>query len=193
MLLLISITFTTTVNATEITPFAGYRIGGEFEDYYTGASIDLRDAESYGVALDFDLSPGKQLELFYSRQETTARVSPAFIVPSDWDLAVEYYHIGGLLNFKNFRQFRPFVAGGMGVTRIDPENFSAESRFSLSLAGGGKLYLNDNIGLRLEARGYWTFLNSSGAVFCGNGGCHVAASGSAWLQFETNLGVFVNF
>jgi hypothetical protein len=177
----------------EVTPFTGYRIGGSFEDNLNGVKMDLDDSESYGLIVDVDLSPGKQIELLYSHQSSSVRVSPAFILAPKWDLDVDYFHIGGATTYNNHSQFRPFVAGGIGLTYLDPEQLKSEARLSLSLAGGAKLFLAENTGLRLEVRGYWTFFNGSGAIFCNNGGCQVQARGEAWWQFESNLGVFVRF
>ena len=182
---------TSTASAVEITPFAGYRMGGKFENWNTGASIKLRDSESFGVIIDFDLAPGKQLELLYSHQETSARVDPSFISPFNWDIDVDYYHIGGVNNFHNYRNFKPFVAGTIGATYFNPEKLPSESRFSLSLAGGGKIDLTDKIGLRLEARGSYSSIFCSGGG--GGGGCSVQVSGSAWWQFETNVGLTMKF
>ena len=55
--------------------------------------------------------------------------------------------------------------------------------------GVGLLYhVSDRVGLRLEARGWFTFTESSGAVFCA-GGCVVAFSGSGFGQGELTAGL----
>src|SRR5262245_24649591 len=62
----------------EITPFAGYRMGGDF-DVDVGAnttqSADLDDDGSYALALDMRRDEESQYELFYSRQETNLESS----------------------------------------------------------------------------------------------------------------------
>ncbi len=177
----------------EITPFAGYRIGGSLEDDLTGVEMDLADAENYGVVVNFDLSPGKQIEFLYSHQETKVQVSPTFIISPDWQIDVDYLHFGGITVYNNHSHFRPFVAGGIGLTRMDPERFDPESKLSLSLAAGGKLFFSENAGLRLEARSYWTFFDNNSAIFCNNSGCRILVEGDAWWQFETNVGLFLHF
>jgi hypothetical protein len=42
--------------------------------------------------------------------------------------------------------------------------------------------------LRFEARGYFTFINSSGGMFC-SGGCTVAISGQVVAQGELSIGL----
>jgi hypothetical protein len=177
----------------ELTPIAGYRIGGALEDGLTNIEMELIDSESYGVIINFDLSPGKKLEFLYSHQETSVQISPTFVISPEWNIDVDYFHIGGLNTFNSYGTFKPFVAGGIGLTHVDPDRFNPVSRLSLSLAGGGKLFMSDNVGLRLEARSYWTFFDSSSTIFCNNGGCQVFVESDTWWQFETNIGVFFRF
>ena len=54
----------------EITPYAGYAIGGGFEDNTTGANPDIREGGSFELALDVSDSPETQYELFYAFQRT---------------------------------------------------------------------------------------------------------------------------
>jgi len=179
--------------ALELSPFAGYRFGGEIKDEFIGSEMTLEEAKVFGIHLGFDQGPGKQIELLYSRQEAKIETDPAFILPAPWKMTVEYLHIGGLSTYNNSDRYRLFIAGGFGLTQFDPEHFTAKRKASLSLAGGGKLFLTQNSGLRLELRSYWTFLDTSGVVFCNNGSCRILIEGDSWQQFETNLGFFVRF
>ena len=52
----------------ELTPFIGYRFGGEFENYYTGQEYSVSSAESYGFTFDFPTSDETKIELLVSRQ-----------------------------------------------------------------------------------------------------------------------------
>jgi len=58
--------------------------------------------------------------------------------------------------------------------------------------GGGKFYLSDKIGLRLQARMLLPMTFSGGGAWCGTGGC--AAGFGAWavlVQFDFTVGVFI--
>jgi hypothetical protein len=48
------------------------------------------------------------------------------------------------------------------VARLDPDfpEVTAEDYFAGSLGGGVKVFFSQNVGLRLEARGYWTNLQT---------------------------------
>ncbi len=183
----------------EVTPFIGYRMGGDFDlDGSASASkVDLHDHGSFGLAVN--LFPGdksESYELFYSRQEASvAKNSP--IAP--FDLNVEYLHLGGTLNVNDELPVRPYIVGGLGLTRFSPQsgNGGDDSRFSLSLGGGLKLPVTQHFGVRLEARGFVTFVNSESAFFCASGSqggaCAIRVKGNAFIQYELLAGAAFAF
>ncbi|MEJ1961568.1 MAG: hypothetical protein WDO56_08500 [Gammaproteobacteria bacterium] len=97
----------------EITPFVGYRMGGDFDlsGSTTSTSSDLDDHNSFGFAVN--LYPGdhsESYELFYSRQQTSlASNSPL----APFDLNVEYLHIGGTLLVSDELPIAPYIGGGL--------------------------------------------------------------------------------
>jgi len=179
----------------EVMPFAGLRFGGGFEDTNTGAGISLNESGSYGLVVDFDISPDQQIEIYLSRQSTTLSTDGTFTGNPLFDLSVEYYHVGGLylIDVQNER-VRPFVSGTFGVTHLNPqgEDLSSETQFSLALGGGVKFFITEHLGLRLDARGIFTALNTNGAVFC-SGGCAISVQSSGFLQGELGAGLVVRF
>src|SRR5215468_1743952 len=63
-----------------ISPFGGYRVGGNFTDVNTNQTVDVGSHGSFALALDARADPGREYELFYSRQSTELRgagVAPA--------------------------------------------------------------------------------------------------------------------
>ena len=52
--------------------------------------------------------------------------------------------------------------------------------------------LNDNVALRAEARGFATFVNSSGGFLC-SGGCVVVLSSDIFMQYEAMIGLTARF
>jgi opacity protein-like surface antigen len=183
------------VAGVEVTPFAGLRFGGAFEDTNTGTEISLNDSGSYGLVLDVDIAPDQQIEIYLSRQSTTLSANGTFTGNPLFDLTVEYYHFGGLylIDVQNDR-VRPFVSGGLGLTRMNPQGdgLSTETRFSLSIGGGVKFFLTDRVGLRLDGRGIFTALDSSGAMFC-SGGCAISVQSSGFIQGELGAGLVLRF
>jgi hypothetical protein len=178
----------------QVTPYVGYRFGGDFEDEETGEEIEFGDDASYGITLNIDYEENTELEFLYSYQDTELRQESFLGGESLLGLDVHYLHIGGTY-FWDFEWAHPFVASTMGVTLLDPHpgGLDSEIGFSLSIGGGVKLYATDRFGLRLEGRGFGSFFDGGGAVFCGEGGCRAIIKSDVLLQFEFRAGVIVDF
>jgi hypothetical protein len=181
-----------TTRAFEATPFVGYRLGGRFDLANTPQRVDLDDHRSFALALDLRRDEGSQYELFYARQ-TTHLESNSTLGPLGVD--VEYFQVGGTLVVDEAqRGFSPYIVGTVGATRFtpDPGGASDNTRFSVSLGGGIRVPLSERFGLRLEARGYLTFVNADAAIFCASnaqgGICSIHASGSTFFQYEVLAG-----
>lgn len=180
--------------AVEIAPFTGFRYGGSFEDSTTMSGLEIKDAASYGVLLDFDTEPDKQIEVLLSRQSTQLMPTGPYTGNPLFDLTIDYYHIGGLYLFPDYQRVHPFISGTLGLTRMAPHrsDLTTENYPSLSLGGGAKFYLTKNIGLRFDARAFYTMVNSDSAIFC-SGGCTIKVSGSGFIQTEIGAALLVKF
>jgi hypothetical protein len=194
-LLVLGVTSTASAQTFEITPFGGWRFGGGFADFETGADLDVDDSLSYGVILSIPWNdpPRSRVELIWSRQDTT--VSPPGTSDPLLDLDVQYLHIGGMVPFKTPNNtLETLISGGMGATFMRPGTDGAGSEVGFSLSVGvGLLYrASDHIGIRLEARGYYTFTEADAAVFCA-GGCVIAFSTGGFGQGELTAGLQIAF
>jgi len=175
----------------EVTPFGGWRFGGSFEELSTNATSSLDGTVSYGliVGIPWNAQDRSRLELMWSHQGTSLGLSDP--EQAELDVDVDYLHVGGMAPFRTPNErLEALLTGGLGATFLRPglSGASSETRFSLSL-GAGLLYrVSDRVGLRLEARGWWTFTETGGAVLCA-GGCVVAFSGSGFGQGELIAGL----
>jgi hypothetical protein len=185
----------------EITPFAGMTFGGDFTDAVTGKSLSFDDTSSYGIMADFKQAPDPKvpgeswIELYYSRQKTTLKADQgAFIGEPLFDVNIEYFHVGGTYGAADGK-VKPFVVGTFGATHMTPkgEGLSSETKPSLSLGGGVRMYLTDRLGIRLDARWFGTFFNGGGAVFCSNGACLINIQGDVLSQYTANAGLVLAF
>ena len=151
----------------EITPFAGYRLAGDFNapssDSFLRLGAKVDESALYGVTLGVPLNEHWRFEVTANRQSTSFTVDEGFLTPETklGDVDLTMIHAGFALEWGE-GQVKPFLLASGGITRIDPkfQELSAEDRVSGSLGGGVKILLNDNLGLRLEGRGYWTDLNT---------------------------------
>jgi hypothetical protein len=183
------------VQAVEIAPFIGHRFGGNFQDSVSSIGFEVADAASYGLLLDFDFEPDKQIEIYMSRQNTQLSTGDQLFTPNPlFDLTIDYYHIGGLYMLPEGDRVRPFVMGSFGLTRMAPKpaNLSVENRFSLSIGGGAKIFFTKNIGMRLDVRGIYTALDSSTEVFC-SGGCTIKLTSSGFVQTDISAALMMRF
>jgi opacity protein-like surface antigen len=183
----------------EVTPFVGYRMGGDFD--LTGSTstnrVDLDDHGSFGLAVNlFPAAKNESYELFYSRQQASvAKSSPL----APFGLNVEYLHLGGTLLLNDELPVAPYVVGGLGLTRFSPRTGDAgdDSHFSMSLGAGVKVPVTKRFGVRLEARGYVTFVNSDSAFFCVSdtqgASCAVHMKSNAFIQYELLAGAAFAF
>jgi opacity protein-like surface antigen len=178
----------------EITPFAGFRFGGSFEDNTTGADLKVGESGSFGLILGLRDTPETHYELFYSFQRTELRGSGTFGGVPLFDLDIHYLHLGGTYEFQS-ETVRPFISGGVGLTFLDPSGAGLDSstNFSMSLGGGVKIPFSSRVGMRLEGRGYLTVLPNSTEIFCVSSGgvaCAVRVTGDVLGQFELLAGVY---
>lgn len=176
-----------------ITLYGGYRDGGGFADADSGRSLDLDGSGTGAIAIDTALDASRQLQWYLSQQKTTLSVAqptapgaPVSALP----MTVTYLHVGGTYFFEGPIGRGPYVVGGLGATLFRPglSGYSDELRGSLNLGVGYQLPLGEHVALRLEARGYFTAINSSGGLFC-SGGCVVHIKADGVTQGELQFGL----
>jgi len=181
----------------EITPFAGYAMGGGFEDNTTGASLDVDSSGMLGLILGLRDTHETQYELFYSFQRTELNGGGNSGGASLFDMDIHYLHIGGTYLFPG-EKVRPFLSGGLGLTLFVPDanGVSSKANFSLSLGGGVKIPISNHVGLRFEGRGFLTILPANTEVFCvssGGAACAVRVQGDVFGQVQLLTGLYFGF
>lgn len=182
----------------ELTPYGAYRVGGDFEESSGTLSIDLDDSESYGFILNARHSPITQWEILYSRQETSADAAGLGLSDPAPDLTVHYLQAGGTYLWDGDK-VRPFLAATLGGTHVDisTPGFDSDTFYSFSLGLGLQVSPNSRLGLRLEARGFGTLIDSDTDLFCQfgpmNNVCAVRIDGTLMWQVEAIAGLVFRF
>ncbi|MGE5700443.1 MAG: outer membrane beta-barrel protein [Deltaproteobacteria bacterium] len=177
----------------EITPYAGYSIGGSFDDNTTGANLDVREGGSFGIIFDLSDSPDTQYELFYGFQRTKVTGGGTFGGNTLFDLDLHYLHVGGTYMFAADK-VRPYIAGGLGATHFVPHGsgMNPKTYFSISLGGGARIPISDRVGIRFEGRGLLTVLPDATEIFCvssGGAACRVSVKGDVLGQVLLTAGI----
>jgi len=177
----------------EITPYAGYAIGGSFEDNTTGANLDVKEGGNFGLVLGLPDTPETQYELFYGFQRTKVTGEGTSGGDALFDLDIHYLHLGGTYMFPG-EKVRPFLSGGLGATHFVPHGsgLNQKTYFSLSLGGGVKIPISGHVGLRFEGRGFLTILPDTTEIFCvssGGAACRVKVQGDVLGQVLLMAGI----
>jgi opacity protein-like surface antigen len=174
----------------ELTALLGYRGGGDFDELEGPANPNIDPETSYGFALGGYSTPQTRYELIYDLQQTS-------IQDLRIDLDVEHLHIGGTSTFGDADGAEPYIAGGLGATRLQPSVGDDETRFSISLGFGIQVPINERLGVRLEARGYLVSMSSDSQIFCASGtsggNCLVRAAGDTMFQYALLGGIGLKF
>jgi hypothetical protein len=186
-------------SSLEITPFGGYRMGGQIDAEDTSIDIRLRDSSSVGLILNGRHRDNTEWEVLYSYQDTTARIESAQEATfTDVGFESQTAHFGGTYLFEGEKAI-PYIALTIGGTRVRTSSPGGESDtfFSGSFGVGLKLFPNSRVGVRLEARGYGILVSSSSAIFCSTdpeiSGCAIRLSGDIASQIETFAGLSFRF
>jgi hypothetical protein len=179
----------------EVTPFVGYRVGGDFERTDTHRSVKVDDHGSLALAFDVLADNLMQYELFYGRQSTELIGAPSSPTP----IKVEYLHLGGTVPLEGTRHLNPYFGGGLGITRLTPDPALGidNTRFSISLSLGLRVPVSRHVALRFEGRGFLTPVPRNSEFFCRSDQtgalCAVQAHGSVFFQADFLAGAAFAF
>ncbi len=156
----------------ELSPYTGFMLGGRI-NYYQGY-LKIEDGQNWGVMLDFNVAHETQIELGYSRINTSMiqhSLSDEKIIN---ELIIDYIQIGGLKEFAlNSDAVLPFFVGTLGLTVFTPRDggYSSSTNFSVTLGGGVKIFPTEHFGFRLQARLLLPMQWGGLGIGCGTGGC----------------------
>ncbi|MFK8029869.1 MAG: outer membrane protein [Gammaproteobacteria bacterium] len=185
-----------TIPRFEVTPYVGYRGGGNYLSSTGDADFDT--TTSFGVVANYKASFKTQWEVLYGHQETDISDGSAEAFDNTLDLNIDYLHVGGSYVFST-NKLAPFLSLTVGATRLSPNipEIKSETYFSGSLGLGVRYDLTPNLGLRLEGRTIGIFGKTNSLVFCGTlegeSGCLFGGDGSYIPQFEVSAGLSFRF
>jgi len=188
-------------NGFEITPFAGYRMGGQIDAEDSATDIRLDDAGSVGLLLNGHYRDNTQWELHYSSQSTRARITDGASGEEGLlDFDTHMLQLGGTYLFDG-ETVVPYLAFTLGGTHVRTRGADSEDDtfFSGSIGLGLRIWPESRVGLRVEARAYGTLVDSKSDIFCVSApadevaGCAVRLAGDLASQAEVFAGITVRF
>jgi len=188
---------TSHAQTVEVTPWVGYRFGGDFFERITGQPVDLDGTRTVGGVVNVKVrNDGLFAEALFTHQEARLTYPGGLFTPGpDWRITVDHWQGGGLQEFGLWRtrRARPFLTGLLGLTRYAAEGDN-EIRFSVGAGGGVKLMPVSHLGIRLDGRLFTTFADLDGrALACTPGFCIFAFNADVVWQVEFSAGLVVAF
>ena len=179
-----------------LTVYGGYRGGGHFTDAKTDETLSLESNGTASIALDLPLDAARQYQVFASYQRTNLSLDSTLLTPSSGNklsMDIGYLHFGGSYFWEGEVSKGGYLVGGIGATMFNPgQGLKTELYPSINIGVGYQLPLGKTFAMRLEARGYGTFVNNHGSVFC-SGGCVFSIKGDVVSQGEAMLGITTRF
>lgn len=195
LLLILSIvsSFSVAKTKTEVTPFASYRFGGDFEyGDVNPITLDLEESAGFGLIFSWPYDNKRQGEILLSHYSSEVTAPNDEVISSD--LGITYLHLGG--NIPLSHGVVPFwLSAGAGLTHFSPDEnaYDDETKFSANIALTSKIPISENIKFRFDARVYGTFFDTDSAVFCDEENCRIFVESNVWVQSEITAGIAISF
>jgi opacity protein-like surface antigen len=183
--------------AVEITPFYGYRFGGDIDHIEDAGGAEVSEGNSYGIMVDIEVEKDGFIELRYSRQSSELKATDSDFGTGKVtvaDIDVDHWMVGGTYQWEVSSPVRPFVSADLGVVHFSPQGSDGETRFAFGIGAGVKLPISDHLGLRFDGRWVASRLSGESDFFCSsNGSCLVVSEGTFFDQFEFTAGLSFKF
>jgi hypothetical protein len=179
----------------EIMPYGG-AVWSRGYDVLLGAqkgTLSMKGSAMWGVAFDYAVKDSvTQIEVLYNRQDTDLTFD---VGGEETDIAsafIEYIHVGALLGVQR-SDVLWYTSFSLGTTRFGAKEGSTgdEWRFSIMFGLGAKHYFNDRVGVRVQARAPYMFVEDTAKFYCGETGCLTSAGGRGIWQFDLSLGLVI--
>jgi hypothetical protein len=170
-----------------------------YNAYYEGS---VNGGLQWGGGLEMLVAPNKGIELKYLRQDAVGSMnyySGISSRPEDMDIAINYILLGGTNYFKLNEKVEPFAGGGIGMAIISVKNPSAaisdptKEKFAWNIKLGTNIWLNEKVGLKLQAEMVSPVQAFGGGFYVGTGGTGAGVTGgSSFYQFTFGGGLVFN-
>ena len=175
-----------------ISPFIGYRFGGEVEDLTTGNEYSFADGAAFGLCLDYaPLEYPGRFELLWSHQESSIDFEGNNGL-GEVDIAIDVIQVGGVAEFGT-KRLRGYVSAHLGATHYSFEDQDNATYFSFGIGAGVKAYLTKNLYLRGDIRGFGSVVEAEGGFIYSNGITIASFSGSALWHGQVSVGIGFTF
>ena len=149
-------------------------------NYYNGT---IKGGYCWGIGAEFLPAPTKGIELKYLRRSTTAPMEyyKTTLKHSTFDVNLNYILLGGNNYFKTGGKVEPYAGAdiGMALIYVTNQDNGAEdnvTKFAWGLKLGTNIWINEKIGLKLQADLLSAVQSAGGGLYFGTGGAGAGVS-----------------
>ena len=160
-------------------------------NYYDGT---IKGGYCWGIGAEFLPAPTKGIELKYLRRTTTAPMEyyKNTLKHSTFDVNLNYILLGGNNYFKTGGKVEPYAGAdiGMALVYITNQESGAEdnaTKFAWGLKLGTNIWINEKIGLKLQADLLSVVQSAGGGLYFGTGGAGAGVSAYSTM-YQWGLG-----
>ncbi len=190
--LLLAAPFPLHAQGVEVSPFYGFRFGGDFEDATTEETYSIQSSPTYGIMVDLPLGEsGVRTELLWCRQETNIQF-PGTEGPGLVDLTIDSWELGAIAE-ETKDDFVEYISAHVGLTHMAAGGHGSDTRVNLSAGVGAKFFIKPNMALKAEVRGFCTFVDADATFISIDGSTVVHFSASTLWQGQVTIGLSVIF
>jgi len=164
--------------------------------------VDVGSGISYGAGIDFWVNDQAQVGFQFGLQDSSLGATGSSSIEVTGMNVYSYHGTATFHGGSSRSAVRPFMMFGLGATQYQPSDllgvsFDSEVRFSGTLGGGVKAYMDERLGFSFTARWTPTYIKSDAAgVYCSpywtpwyGGGCAVLQDPDYSNQFRLSAGI----
>ncbi len=135
-----------------ISPFAGYQTGAR--TYTTEGYLRIGGGFVYGGSVEVRIGNGLFGELSYSHLGSHLDLEGTNDLEKICDLAVDYYSLGALKEFRPDEKATPYGLLTVGLVNYRPTSgsISSENKIHVSMGLGMKIHASEKLSFRLQTR-----------------------------------------
>ena len=157
--------------------------------------IVIDPSPSYGVAFGARINEEDLIEVRWARMNSTMRLEQNFLTTFQQNVTVDQYH-GDFTHeyiLDNWpARVRPYIMASIGATHISGNVTRSVTRFSLGIGAGFKIFVNRNVGFRLQGEWLPIVVDPEVGLICG-GGCLLHIQTQVTSQGEFAAGPLFRF
>jgi hypothetical protein len=157
--------------------------------------VVIDPSPSYGFAFGARINEEDLIEVRWARMKSTMRLEQNFLTTFQQNVIVDQYH-GDFTHeyiLDNWpARVRPYVMASIGATHISGNVTRSFTRFSLGIGAGFKIFVNRNVGFRLQGEWLPIVVDPEVGLVC-SGGCLIRIQTQITSQGEFAAGPLFRF